>query len=171
MLTEGVCYGWASPCGLQQHSALRPRIKKTPMPWQRRPAATGALAPQAAHEAALAELGEAVAAGEARAAALQARLSAEAAERDDALAALRADVDAQRERAAELEAALGDAVASISALWFSQACACCVSARPHARWTAYDAGKSRASHAASPGLRVPARADAHARALTVLMLL
>lgn len=64
----------------------------------------------------MAELGEAVAAGEARAAALQARLSAEAAERDDALAALRADVDAQRERAAELEAALG-------APWLPTACA------------------------------------------------
>lgn len=73
-------------------------------------------ATQAAHEAALAELGEAVVAGEARAAALQARLSAEAAERDDALAALRADFDAQRERAAELEAALGES-------WLPTACA------------------------------------------------
>ena len=65
------------------------------------------VAKQAAHEAALAELSNTVAAAEERAAAVQARLSTEAAKRDVALAALRADVDAQRERAAELQAALG----------------------------------------------------------------
>ena len=92
--------------GLQQHFAFKCRVI-TQLSWRCHPAATEASASQAAHEAALAELGEAVAAGEARAVTLQARLSAEAAERDDALAALRADVKAQRQHGAELQAALG----------------------------------------------------------------